>query len=138
MVALVNGDDKGIEWWRDVSMASYPIYSAEPTLIKELARGRAAIVYLHEGVVEWKRTLSSISYSFVTETPPGEITDRLNPATGYVLNTLTLIFAAIIVVIMILDRSGRLVGWLIKRRKRKALKSMKAMGHDIGEEETKH
>ena len=138
MVALVNGDDKGIEWWRDVSMASYPIYSAGPTLIKELARGRAAIVYLHEGVVEWKRTLSSISYSFVTETPPGEITDRLNPATGYVLNTLTLIFAAIIVVIMILDRSGRLVGWLIKRRKRKALKSMKAMGHDIGEEETKH
>lgn len=138
MVALVNGDDKGIEWWRDVSMASYPIYSAEPTLIKELARGRAAIVYLHEGVVEWKRTLSSISYSFVTETPPGEITDRLNPATGYVLNTLTLIFAAIIVVIMILDRSGRLVGWLIKRRKRKALKSMKAMGRDIGEEETKH
>lgn len=119
MVALVSGDDKAIDWWRDISMASYPIYSAEPTMIKELARGRAAIIYLSDGVVQWKRMLSSINYSFLTGTPVGEITDELNPEIGYVLNTLTVVFATVIFAIMILDRSGRLVSWHLRRRKRK-------------------
>lgn len=119
MVALVSGDDKAIDWWRDISMASYPIYSAEPTMIKELARGRAAIIYLSDGIVQWKRMLSSINYSFLTETPVGEITDELNPETSYVLNTLTVVFATLIFSIMILDRSGRLVSWHLRRRRRK-------------------
>lgn len=119
LVALVNGDSKSIDWWRDISMASYPIYSAEPTMIKELARGRAAIVYLRNGVVEWKRSLSSVNYSFVTETPVENIITELNPETGYILNTLTVIFAAVIFIIMILDRSGRLLAWHIRRRRRK-------------------
>lgn len=116
LVALVNGDDSEIEWWRDVSMASYPIYSVEPTLIKELARGRAAVVFLQEGVVKWKRTLSSISYTFLTETPYANIIVDLDPRCGYVLNTVTLIFLGILIAILILDRSGKLVAWLIKRR----------------------
>lgn len=119
MVALVSGDDKAIDWWRDISMASYPIYSAEPTMIKELARGRDAIIYLSDGIVQWKRMLSSINYSFLTETPVGEITDELNPETSYVLNTLTVVLATLIFSIMILDRSGRLVSWHLRRRRRK-------------------
>lgn len=119
LVALVNGDKSSIDWWRDISMASYPIYSAEATMIKELARGRAAIVYLRDGVVEWKRSLSSINYSFVTETQVENIIQELNPETSYVLNTLTAIFASVIFIIMILDRSGRLLSWHIKRRRRK-------------------
>lgn len=119
LVALVNGDKSSIDWWHDISMASYPIYSAEATMIKELARGRAAIVYLRDGVVEWKRSLSSINYSFVTETQVENIIQELNPETSYVLNTLTAIFASVIFIIMILDRSGRLLSWHIKRRRRK-------------------
>lgn len=119
LVALVNGDKSSIDWWRDISMASYPIHSAEATMIKELARGQAAIVYLRDGVVEWKRSLSSINYSFVTETQVENIIQELNPETRYVLNTLTAIFASVIFIIMILDRSGRLLAWHIKRRRRK-------------------
>lgn len=119
LVALVNGDKPSIDRWRDISMASYPIYSAEPTMIKELARGRAAIVYLRHGIVEWKRSLSSINYSFVTETPVEDIIEELNPETSYVLNTLTVIFGAVIFIIMILDRSGRLLAWHLRRRKRR-------------------
>lgn len=119
MVALVSGDSRDVEWWRDVSMASYPIYSAEPNLVKELARGRAALVYLKDGVVQWKRALSSISYSFVTETPTEEITDTLDPLTGYILNLLSLVFLTLLVGLFVLDRSGRLVGWMIRRRKKR-------------------
>ncbi len=117
MVALVSGDANDVEWWRDLSMASYPIYSAEPTLIKELARGRAALVYLKDGVVQWKRALSSISYAIVTETPADELADRMDPAGGYILSFLTLVFITILAGLFVLDRSGRLVGWIIRRRK---------------------
>lgn len=119
MVAIVNGDDDDIEWWRDVSMASYPIYSAEPTMIKELARGRAAIVYLKDGVVEWKRTLSSISYPTVTGTPAGELLSVLDPEPTYYLYLLSITFAGIIFITMVLDRSGRLVAWHIRYHRRR-------------------
>ena len=126
MVALVNGDEKGIDWWKDISMASYPIYSAEPTMIKELARGYAAIIYLHKGQVKWKRTLSSISYSTVTDTPAPELLNALDPEPRYYLNLLTLFFGGVIFVIMVLDRSGRLVSWHIRRRKSKRVRQSSA------------
>ena len=117
MVALVNGGRDAIDWWEDVSMASYPIYSAEPTLIKELARGHAAITYLHEGTVVWKRTLSSISYSSISEAAAGELLHELDPDLTYYLELITLTFAGVIFIIWVLDRSGHLVSWHIRRRK---------------------
>ena len=53
-------DKNKIEHWADISLAQWPIYLAEDTSIKELARGKIAVVYLEEGVIKWKRTLSSI------------------------------------------------------------------------------
>lgn len=119
LIALVNSDEAGIEWWQDISMASYPIYNTEPNLIKELARGNAALVYLNNGVVKWKRTLSSISYSFVTETPASQLIADLEPQPGFVLETFTFVAGATLLVILFFDRSGKLVAWLIRRRKRK-------------------
>lgn len=118
MVALVNGDDDDIDAWRDISMASYPIYSAEPTMIKELARGRAAIIYLEKGVVKWKRTLASTPYSVVTETPPGQLLHELDPEPTYWLYVLSITFAGIIFIIFMLDRSGRLVAWHLRYHRR--------------------
>lgn len=118
MAALVNGDERAMDWWRDISMASYPIYSVESTLIKELARGHAAIVYVRDGVVVWKRTLSSISYTTVTKTPPGQMFAALDPELNYYLNLITVVFGDVIFVIFVLDRSGHLVAWHIRRRKR--------------------
>ncbi|MCM1255690.1 MAG: DoxX family protein [Duncaniella sp.] len=118
LIVLVNSDDRGIEWWKDVSMASYPIYNAEPNLIMELARGNAALVYLNDGVVQWKRTLSSISYTFVTETPDDELIDALAPEPLFVLESFSGIAGVILLVIFIFDRSGKLVAWLIRRRKK--------------------
>ncbi|MDE6859544.1 MAG: DoxX family protein [Duncaniella sp.] len=119
LVALVNSDEHGIEWWRDISMASYPIYNAEPNLIKELARGHAALVYLKDGVVQWKRTLSSISYTFVTETPSSRLMAELDPEPALALETFTGVIGIALLVILFLDRSGKLVAWLIRRRRRK-------------------
>ncbi len=123
LIALVNSDESGIEEWRDISMASYSIYNAEPNLIKELARGHAALVYLNDGVVMWKRTLSSISYTFITETPSSRLIDELDPEPILALETFTGATAMALLVILLLDRSGKLVSWLIKRKKRKCDKA---------------
>lgn len=118
MVALVSGDSDDIDRWRDISMASYPIYSAEPTLLKELARGHAAIVYLTDGTVRWKRALSSISYATVTATPAPELLRALDPEPTYWLYMLSIVFGGLVFIIMVLDRSGRLVAWHIGHRRR--------------------
>lgn len=58
MIGIVDYDAENI--WKDISMAEYPIYNAEDTAIKELARGDIAIVYISDGIIQWKRTASSI------------------------------------------------------------------------------
>lgn len=117
LVALIGSDEEGIEWWKDISMASYPILKAEPKLLKELARGNAALTYLDHGRVEWKRSLSSISYTLVTEIPSSKLIQALNPESGYWLRTLCLGFVILLAAILILDHSGKLLAWYIKRRK---------------------
>ncbi|MDE7115278.1 MAG: hypothetical protein K2O56_02495 [Muribaculaceae bacterium] len=61
MIAAVSGTDAEIENWNDLSMPDYPIYTADDTAIKELARGNPAVVYVKKGIVEWKSTLRAIN-----------------------------------------------------------------------------
>ncbi len=118
LIALINSDEEGMEHWKDISMASYPIYQADPKMLKELARGNAALVYLDHGTVMWKRTLSSIGYSFITETPHDRLIRSLNPETGYVLKLVTTPFVIILLILLALDRSGKLLAWHLARRRR--------------------
>ncbi len=119
LIALINSDEEGMEHWKDISMASYPIYQADPKMLKELARGNAALVYLDKGTVKWKRTLSSIGYTFITETHPDRLIRSLNPETGYVLKLVTSPFVIILLILLALDRSGKLLAWHLARRKKR-------------------
>lgn len=116
LVALISADSIGMAWWKDVSMADYPVYGADPKLLKELARGNGALVYLDRGVVKWKRALSSISYTFMTEAPARELIRSLNPETSYVHKIITVPFVSILLVLLVLDRSGKLLKWHLSRR----------------------
>lgn len=58
--AIVSGQPKDIEEWRDLSSGQYQIFTAEDTSIKELVRGNPAIVYLENGKLIWKTALSSV------------------------------------------------------------------------------
>lgn len=61
MSAVVSGDSEEIADWEDLSMASYPIYTADDTQIKEVVRGNPGVVYLENGKVEWKITLAAMN-----------------------------------------------------------------------------
>ncbi len=60
VVGLTPSTPEEIEQWKDVSMSSYPIYSMDDSELKMVARGNPAVVYLKDGVIQWKRTLSSL------------------------------------------------------------------------------
>lgn len=61
MIAVVSGSPEEISTWEDLSMASYPIYTADDTQIKEVVRGNPGVVYLENGKIQWKSTLTAIN-----------------------------------------------------------------------------
>lgn len=120
MLALVGSGEADIEWWRDISMADYPVERAEAKLLKELARGSVALVYLRDGRVVWKRTLTSIPFTLAADTPKERMVEEMNPDCIYILKVGTIIFVGALAVLIFLDRSGKLVAFALRRRKLKA------------------
>lgn len=124
MVALVGGD-ASVEAWADLSMASYPIYTAEATTLKELARGNMALVYAKDGKVVWKRSMALMDTSvtdamlFDSEKPETFVTGGTSFFKGLTATMLVALFA-----LYLLDSTGRIVKWRIARRR--ALRKPKA------------
>lgn len=83
MIAVVSGNETEIVNWQNMSMPEYEIYTSDDTAIKEVARGNPAVVYLDNGVIEWKSTLSALDIDDLTPhskkiTPPEVITESRN------------------------------------------------------------
>lgn len=60
MAAVVAGTPQEVSEWEDIAIPEYEVYTSDDTSIKEVARGNPAVVFLHDGKVVWKRTLSSV------------------------------------------------------------------------------
>lgn len=78
MIALLAAGQDGINRWLDMSMAAYPCYSVEDTQLKELARGVMSLVYLNDGKVMWKRTVSSIDIGTIEHIKANGYDDNLH------------------------------------------------------------
>lgn len=118
-IGILGTNPDGLELWRDLSMASYPLYTAEDTSIKELARGSASFVYLRDGVIQWKRTLSSIDTDLLDNLTEDDILESLYfPGDKYFI-MLTGLFIGLAVLVFALDRSGRAVKLHFTRRSQK-------------------
>lgn len=59
-IAILGGEERSVAMWRDISMAEYPIYTADDTQLKELARGAISLVTLDGSVVSSKTSVGSI------------------------------------------------------------------------------
>lgn len=121
----VTGDSTNeIEEWNDMSMATYPIYSADDTELKVIARGNPAVVYLKDGSIVWKRTLQSISASRI------EKATKNNGGFAWIgadyngenrLKKISSLYIFIMVLILILNRSYRVYKFskrLIKKNRK--------------------
>ncbi len=65
MLGLVPLQDEALEQWKSLANPEYEVLTVEDTQLKELARGDAALVYLNDGIVRWKRNLYSLPSSFM-------------------------------------------------------------------------
>lgn len=56
---LLSPGEEGVNYFQDISLASYPVAAVEPNLLKELVRGNPGLVVLKDGKIVSKVTLAS-------------------------------------------------------------------------------
>lgn len=102
VIGLTPATAEEIEQWKDVSMASYPIYNMDDSELKMVARGNPAVVYLEDGVIVWKRTLSSLD----DVEQPVELADMGKDLdSDNILTNLMLAFLAAMLALVVINRS---------------------------------
>lgn len=114
VVALTPASAQEIEQWKDISMASYPIYNMDDSELKMIARGNPAVVYLEDGSIKWKRTLASLE----NVEQPVEL-NRLSDdydADG-IMTRLMAAFLLALLAILIINRSHLVLRHLFTRKK---------------------
>lgn len=113
MIALVALPPENLEQWIDLANPEYEVYSAEDTSLKELVRGDAALVYLEDGIIKWKRNMYFISSDFPDpDSPDNELEEIFAPDSGQLILHLTLFYLSIILLPALLS-----IPWLVHRHK---------------------
>lgn len=105
VAALTSATDQAIAEWDDIAMAHYPIYNADDSEIKMIARGNPALVYVRDGKIAWKRTLMSIDPELIHqgEKSLDEFNDDFNP--GDILEMFTWGFVLSMLAVLIVNRT---------------------------------
>lgn len=117
MIGVVSGDKKEIENWKDLSLAAYPIYSAEDTEIKMAVRGNPAIVYLDNGIIEWKSTLRALDIAdFLAPTASAD-PDSYARDNKAILRNISGIYIIMMLMLIFLTFASRKLPKLLKPRK---------------------
>lgn len=121
MIAIVSGSQEEIDEWEDLSMASYPIFVADDTSIKEVVRGNPGIVFLKDGKILWKTNLSAMDVDGFTGDENSDVVDSIEGNNArYLINIVVvyLIFMAFLVFISFTPRMIRLMtaGGLASKR----------------------
>lgn len=120
LIELAAMDSGDIEQWRDLSMATYPIYQAESTVLKELARGVMAAVYIQNGRIVWKRSLSSIELEALSHLDNDDnALDLLAFDSGNMLKIWSLILAVLLMSVLLVDKCSAKVKCVVKSKKNK-------------------
>ncbi|MCM1319101.1 MAG: clostripain-related cysteine peptidase [Muribaculaceae bacterium] len=103
----------------DQSLAEYPVYTAEDTAMKEVARGNPSFVYLKDGKIVYKAVFSAIpTYDFKEDTParPGALADYAPKwADSETLNATCLIMLSFIVLLIFASHVPRVVNYTARR-----------------------
>lgn len=119
MIGLVAAEGDDLLAWEQLALPDYPVYSAEDTALKELARGDAALVFVRNGKIIWKRSLSSVNHDIIyAMSSDGEdFLDEEEPDDAYNFHFwLTIGFIAWLVVIYILSLPNIILRAYLHRR----------------------
>ena len=116
VIGLTPASSNEIEQWKDISMASYPIYTMDDSELKMVARGNPAVVYLEDGKILWKRTLSSLED---VEQPMELAAMGKDYDADKILTRLMLGFFAAMAALLFINRSHLMVRYIYYKRRNK-------------------
>ena len=121
MLALVGASGQGFDRWQRLTRPNFPAYEAEDTALKMLVRGSAAVVYLRDGVIQWKSTLGFLSPELpYSRTRAGEVLDSIRPIdSGGPMWVCTALYLAAMLLLFGLGKSPKLLALLRKLCSRK-------------------
>lgn len=124
MIGIVSGNIEEIDEWEDLSMASYPIYLADDTTIQEVVRGNPGIVYLEDGIIKWKSSLSAINIDDFHSTEVNKDAGTFVDNAG-ILRSCVLFYLIYMAILVFISFTPRLAHFLI----RNGLASKKGVRH---------
>lgn len=121
MIGIVSGSREEIEQWEDLSMTDYPLYLADDTQIEEVVRGNPGIVYLDNGKIVWKTTLTAIDVDdFLGPEVSGDASTFAGDNARFLRNSVIafIIYMALLVFISFTPKMARLLtrGGLASKR----------------------
>ena len=117
MIGIVASNSGNMTDWLDLSMPKYPVYISDDTSIKEVARGNPAIVYLEDGKVVWKSTLSALSDANFEEADTKSDIHHFMTEPESVLRNLCFIYICILAVLITISLIPRLGNMFIVKRR---------------------
>ncbi|MCH5245139.1 MAG: DoxX family membrane protein [Muribaculaceae bacterium] len=113
---ILGGGEATVNNYVSDMMPTYPVLYAEPSLLKELARGDVALTMIEDGVILWKRNALSLSRSFLLNYNDCSF-DDLAPFGRPFMWMLTILFSGGLVAFCLIDR-GSLALFLLHRRRK--------------------
>lgn len=113
VIGLTPASQDEIDHWKDISMADYPIYNMDDSELKSMARGNPAVAYVEDGVIRWKRTLSSLDN---VEQPVelGAMGDDFDA--DAILTRLMFSYLAALTIILLINRSHLVIKHFLKKK----------------------
>lgn len=105
LIGVFSTNKNGIDYWKDISIAQYEIYSADNTIIKELVRGNVALVYLNNGIIQWKRTINSIDPNILSIEDKSKILETLYINGKHQFSIITSIYIILLLILRMFDNT---------------------------------
>lgn len=115
--AVIGERGTGTDRWKDWIRPTFEVYTADASALKQLVRGREAIIYTLDGITVWKRTLSSIPRNLPDR--DASAADILSVPDDGRLHTYALgIYLAAMAITYLLSLSPRILSFLTKISRR--------------------
>ena len=116
MICLIGGSDSDIDEWREISMADYPVYKMDDTMVKTIARGNPALVRVSDGRILWKQAMEAVNADDLqsVEDPAGDAMRFLIGLSVFLLLVMT--------ALLVVNRTLLLIKFTIRLKKNRKKK----------------
>lgn len=120
MIGVVAISPENLHLWQELANPDFPVYTADDVAIKELVRGDASLIFLRDGVIQWKRDIYSLPGDFPDfDSPDNQLTLVEAVDDGRLVRKITWVFLAVIGASWLLSLPV-VVKWRIDRKRRRA------------------